>query len=134
MPFVGIGLLLLVFWLGALAAPLFFEGWRLGPDGLAARSALAGLRTRRFEPADVAWVELRRFDPARSRGVEIEGESDDRPCSLVLGGCDGEPLLRLDGLIEAEARHAGAALCDRLRPHRKAAPAAPTLWDRQLDG
>jgi hypothetical protein len=143
-PFVLIGFLVFLGWLGYFVVPLIVRRWVLGALEIEARNTFLGLgRTRRLDVSELGRVEFRKVaitgpgsnkSPAQSSTAE-----DDSPFAVALLDHEERERLVINRLTEGEARWIHRTFCDTYpnalaRPLLEAAPSTEGLWDREFDG
>jgi hypothetical protein len=142
-PFELVGLTLLAAWVGVITAPLTIRRWILGPEQIAARTAILGLGwTRRLDAADLAHVEFREVaNPGKSRGKvtdQTPASENESPFAVALLDHEENDRLVIPNLTEGEARWLHRTFCETYQAVlARSAPRIPAstegLWDRELD-
>ncbi len=117
-PFVAIGLVLLVVLLGMLLQPFTVRTWWFGYDGIRTRFSVLGLGWSRTRPLDtVARMEFRGGSKRRRRRGRRRDDEEEEPKALALIDVDGEDIIEISPMTEGEARWVAAELYSALR-HR----------------
>jgi hypothetical protein len=144
-PFVGLGLVLLVCWWVVLTAPFWVNRWSVSRDVVASHFSVFGIgRTRAVAVDCLQRIEVRKNASSKQWRLYPETLTDqegDAPFALALVGRDAQDLLTIDHLTEGEARWMGGHFCDLLAtmlPKRDASAPLPDArggvhCDRELD-
>lgn len=105
-PFVIIGLAVLVLWLALLTSPLWRWTWTFAPGMVTSRWSVLGIgRTKMRELSRLSRVELRWMPTGAGRLLHVRGRAAGPPlCLLAFVGPDGGDVVTIQSLTEAEAR------------------------------
>jgi hypothetical protein len=117
-PFVGLGLVLVVCWWVVLTAPFWVSRWSVSRDAVEARFSVFGIgRTRSVEADCLQRVELRKHASNKKWRFYPETLTDqegDAPFTIAFVNRETSDVLTIDQLTEGEARWMGGHFCEVL--------------------